>query len=89
MDFSSRVLRDESALDYMNKFPSDEEARENMIGLSVMATYGNNRIYRIDDIDLSQTAQSKFEYKDKGELKQISFENYFKEKYNKRITDKY
>jgi aubergine-like protein len=61
IDFTSRVLRKETALDFMNDYPNDEIASENMIGLSVMANYGNNRNYRIDGIDLSKTPLSKFD----------------------------
>lgn len=60
IDTSSRILRQETALDFMNNYKSDEEAKHYMIGLSVIAFYGNYRTYRIDDIDLNLTPQSIF-----------------------------
>ena len=47
-----------------------------MLGLTVIASYGNYRTYRIDDINFNLNPHSKFTTKD-GPVKFIHFSNYF------------
>lgn len=41
LDSCSKIVRDETALDFIKKAKSKEEIEENLVGFSVMASYGN------------------------------------------------
>jgi|NOAtaT_7_FD_contig_51_2137510_length_847_multi_3_in_0_out_0_1 hypothetical protein len=51
LDFASRVLRKENGLQYINQYKNKEEAKSKIEGRSLMANYGNYRMYRITEID--------------------------------------
>ena len=53
-----------------------------LLGTIVMTRY-NNKTYRIDDINWDMTPSDSFKYKDR----QITFAQYYTEKYNKSIRD--
>jgi len=84
IDFSSRILRSDSALYYINQTKSSQEARELLQGRSVVASYGNYRMYRVDDIDFNSNPSKTFT-NDKGE--KTSLAEYYKARYNIPITD--
>jgi len=42
IDFSSRVIRKETALDFFRSYKSLDQAREEMEGLHVISSYGNH-----------------------------------------------
>jgi len=51
LDFSSRILRNETVLNYIDKCKTEREADDALRGISVMCMYGNgNRIYKVDSI---------------------------------------
>ncbi len=68
IDFSSRVLRSETAFDFMrearSRFNDNASVKETVVGLSVIASYGNYRIYRIDDIRFDLSPRSTFDTPD-------------------------
>ncbi|KAL4438115.1 hypothetical protein ABPG74_016894 [Tetrahymena malaccensis] len=78
IDFASRILRNENALQYMNQH--QKENANKIVGQSVITKYNNFQIYLIDRIDLNKTPNSTFFYKQSN--KQISFAQYYKERYN-------
>lgn len=81
VDFSTRVLRNETLLDTMDKMNADEKRA--LIGCTILAAYGNYRTYCIEDIDYSKNPKSTF----KKDGKEISFRDYFKNNYSIKITD--
>jgi len=84
IDYSSKVLCKESVLEKICSFRNEGETRDYLIGRSVMATYGNNMLYKVMDIDFSMNPNSTFTAKD-GQT--ISFAKYFQVKYNCWIRD--
>lgn len=62
IDFASRIMRRESALEFINSYHTDEEANNAISGLSVFAPYDKQggRIYKIKSLDLKSTPQSTF-----------------------------
>lgn len=52
-----------------------EDVKHSMVGLSVLAAYGNCRIYKIDDIDFNLSPRNTFPLQDG---KTISFLDYYK-----------
>ena len=48
----------------LNKGRNVKDIQNEMVGLSVLAAYGNFRIYRIDDLDLKKSPLSKFALND-------------------------
>ncbi|XP_073413168.1 piwi-like protein 1 isoform X2 [Dendrobates tinctorius] len=90
IDVSHKVLRSETVLDVMYNLHSKLGAHafydvcsKELIGQIVLTKY-NNRTYRIDDIDWDFTPESTFKKSDGCE---ISFIDYYKNQYNKQITD--
>ncbi|KAM3131412.1 hypothetical protein pb186bvf_016484 [Paramecium bursaria] len=89
IDTASRVLREETALQMMedlglNKGRNVKDIQNEMIGLSVLAAYGNFRIYRIDDLEFKKNPQTKFALNDG---KEVTFVKYYKDKYNITIKN--
>ncbi|KAM3939929.1 piwi-like protein 1 [Leptodactylus fuscus] len=90
IDVSHKVLRSETVLDVMYNLHSQVGPRafhdacsKELIGQIVLTKY-NNRTYRIDDIHWDFTPESTFKKSDGSE---ISFIDYYKNQYNKQITD--
>ena len=84
IDFSSRILCSDNALYYINATKSSQEAREMLQGRSVVASYGNYRMYRVDDIDFNSDPMKTFT-DDKG--KTTSLADYYKARYNISVKD--
>nr|AZG02837.1 RNA-binding protein PiwiB [Platynereis dumerilii] len=91
VDVSHRLLRTETVYnlicDVTNKRRGGADMKTEIaravIGQSVLTRY-NNKTYRIDDIDWSQTPASTFSKDDKT---QISYMEYYKVQYGKTIED--
>ncbi|XP_073532235.1 piwi-like protein 1 [Phyllobates terribilis] len=90
IDVSHKVLRSETVLDVMYNLHSKigshafyDACSKELIGQIVLTKY-NNRTYRIDDINWDFTPESTFKKSDGSE---ISFIDYYKNQYNKQITD--
>ncbi|CAD8192080.1 unnamed protein product [Paramecium octaurelia] len=86
IDFASRVLRDQNALEFILSLNTRniQDIKNEMIGLSVLAAYGNCRIYKIDDIDFSLSPVHSFQLQDG---KSITYQEYYKQRYNIQIKD--
>lgn len=92
-DSSHRVLRSETAHHTIGEvfFRSKrfglnflDECRKKLIGCTVLTRY-NNKTYRIDDIDTTQTPLSTFKRHDGDE---ITYQEYFLTQWNQEINDK-
>ncbi|XP_046439550.1 piwi-like protein Siwi [Daphnia pulex] len=83
-----KFLRRDSALDIMDRIRrsgSDgikERITAELVGKIVMTGY-NNKTYRIDDVDFTQSASSTFHLR--KEDRDISYINYYKERYQQTI----
>ncbi|CAK67978.1 unnamed protein product (macronuclear) [Paramecium tetraurelia] len=86
IDFASRVLRDQTALQFMMSLNTRniQDIQNEMIGLSVLAAYGNCRIYKIDEIDFTVSPLHSFQLQDG---KSITYQEYYKQRYNIQIRD--
>ena len=84
IDFSSKILRNDSALAFIKKLPSKEAIAEEMLGRSVVASYGNCRMYQVDDVDFSKNPLSTF-IDAKGNT--ISYCEYYLRAYEIKIRD--
>lgn len=56
VDYASRILRKETALEFMDK-------KNEIVGESVITDYNNYQIYKIDRVDTTKTPQSTFLYR--------------------------
>jgi len=85
IDFSSKIVRSDSALFYINEFCTNSaQVRDMLEGRTVVASYGNYRMWRIDEVDFQRNPRTgTFTEKDK----KISVVDYFKTKYNITIKD--
>ncbi|KAL4483007.1 hypothetical protein ABPG74_019033 [Tetrahymena malaccensis] len=78
IDYCSRIIRKETALEYLSY--SDQ-----ISGLSVITKYNNYQIYLIDRVDYNKKPTSTF--LNKRTNIQISFAQYYLERYNIKIKD--
>jgi aubergine-like protein len=83
IDFSSRIVRMDSVLEYSKHFKITEDFLYDIVGRSVVAYYGNFRMYRVTAIDYKQTPLSKFKTEDG---KEITFVDYYKKQYGIKIN---
>jgi len=84
IDFSSKILRTDSALFYIRECKSSREAKEMLEGRTVVSSYGNYRMWRIDEVDFARNPRTAtFLENDK----KISVADYFKKRYNITIQD--
>ncbi len=81
IDVVSRIVREDNVLADIEKAGSSQKARELLKGKSVMAVYGNYKMWRIDDVDFTRNPRTKFLQNGK----EISLEKYFKEKYGIKV----
>ena len=90
VDYSSRILRQESVYDFFRSRKSGNEAglqenlKEEIVGKSVLARYGNKRTYVVNDIDFTL---SPAKYTFDGPSGKTTVMNYFKTKYLIAIKD--
>lgn len=80
VDVSTRVLRNENFADTLKY---EKNGFEQYIGRSVIADYGNYRIYTIEDILTKETPETKFDCSGK----QVTFREYFKIQYGIEIKN--
>lgn len=73
-DYASRILRQQTALDFYNL------NKEKIIGESVITKYNNFQTYKVDRVDTSKTPKSTFLWSKTN--MQISFAEYYKQRYN-------
>lgn len=89
IDSVSKVLRKDTAIEAIyeikNNCKHDWESRvkKDLVGQSVNTKY-NKQIYRIDDIDFTQSPRSTFQMEDG---KSVSYVEYYKTKYQFDVTD--
>lgn len=89
IDSVSKVLRKDNALEAIHeiqssaKFDWESKVKRELVGQSVNTKY-NKQIYRIDDIDFSQSPKSTFTMEDG---KSISYVDYYRGKYKFDVTD--
>lgn len=93
IDLVSKVLRKDSALNAIENISNRlsrnqnkliETVKHQFIGSSVYTPYNNDKLYIISDVDFQKNPTDTFLY----DGKEISFIQYFKDKYGKNITDK-
>ena len=84
VDVGSRILQTNNFLEHLFKVSRDEWHQ--LTGRVLMATYGNNRTYRIDGIDSKLSPMSTF-YNQKREGK-ISYLEYYQEAHGIKILKK-
>lgn len=82
-----KVIRTETAYDVLRtclkeETNAKEKFKRQIIGAVVLTAY-NNKTYRVDDVDFSKNASSKFQFKDMEK----SFMQYYAERYNITISD--
>ncbi|CAI6359066.1 unnamed protein product [Macrosiphum euphorbiae] len=88
-DISTKVMRQETVLDFLNQCAADRKINKDwminfkmgVVGTTVMTSY-NNETYRIDDIDENADPTSQFSKKDGTKMTYIQ---YYKEKWNLTI----
>ena len=90
-EVTHKVLRTDTVLDQLKQYersPHFHAAAEKALLGQVVITRYNNKSYRIEDIDWSQTASSTFEVTwKKGETKTESYVQYYEKKYDKKLRD--
>lgn len=88
IDLVHKVCTNKRVFDLMSdiryKFSHDYEMKikEALVGSSVMTIY-NREIYRIDDVDFEKNPS--YEFTNRKDKKPISFQKYYKDKYNVEI----
>lgn len=88
-ELTHKVMRTDTCYDLFEKCINQrgnyqDIYKREVIGAIVMTTYGNNKMYTVNDVDFSMTPESTFETK-KGP---ITFMQYFRDRYNVTIKDK-
>lgn len=80
VDYSTRIIRDHNLMEdlifYEVDLKNKEAVLDAVVGKSFMANYGNNRIYRCDDVAFDVNITSPFPDK-----KYKNYEEYFMERY--------
>ncbi|CAD8170790.1 unnamed protein product [Paramecium pentaurelia] len=85
IDYASRVLSTETALSFIRSFNQNiGEIKDQVEGKSVLATYGNYRLYKISAVDFKKNPNSTFQLDDG---KQITYAQYYQERYKIKIND--
>jgi aubergine-like protein len=91
VDVAFRVVRTDSLLDYMNQVRDKaeqknkdwQEALEDAVVGSTVVTRYNQKTYRVERIDFSMSPETTFD----REGTQVSYSQYYKEKYQENIND--
>ncbi|KAH8403084.1 hypothetical protein KR222_004302, partial [Zaprionus bogoriensis] len=86
-EITHKVMRTETVYDILRRGSQNpgrhqEEFRVNVLGLIVLTDY-NNKTYRINDVDFTQSPRATFNCKGRD----VSFVEYYLTKYNIRIRD--
>lgn len=88
IETTNKVIRKDTLLATLNKMKSKspDDIQKELKGMSVATTYGTNKHqYRIESINFDKTCHDKFELT--KEKREVTFAEYFKEKYEAKITD--
>lgn len=88
-EMSCKVMRTETLLEIMQEVYREsrnfkQEFLNRVLGMTVLTDY-NNKTYRIDDVNFDENPMSTFASK-RGET-QISYQQYYRDKYNITIRD--
>lgn len=86
-DMKFKIMRIDNVYDMLLECQSAnvrQEFQSKIIGSIVLTSY-NNKTYRIDDVDFNSTPSSTFSKRDGS---QISYIDYYKERYNIKIQVK-
>jgi aubergine-like protein len=89
IDSVSKVLRKDTAIEAILEIKNasrhdwESKVKKELIGQSVNTKY-NKQIYKIDDVDFTQSPKSKFVMEDG---KDISYIEYYQNKYQMQVTD--
>ena len=89
VDICHKVIRTDTVLDLINEIKSKargdprEEIKKTLLNTTVMTTY-NKRTYKVDDIDFDVSLKDTFSQEDGSS---ITYQDYFRKKYGKSITD--
>ncbi|OMJ75996.1 hypothetical protein SteCoe_24758 [Stentor coeruleus] len=85
LDFSSKIIRDTTALQYIEEIKNntrggnlEQIVNSEMVGMIVMAKYGNFKCYRIERVVLNENATGTFPTREGP----ISYSDYFKKRYD-------
>ena len=85
LDFSSKIIRDTTALMHIEEITKNSRGgnleqviNNEMIGMIVMAKYGNFKCYRIDRVIMNESPAITFPTKEGS----ISYVDYYKKRYN-------
>ncbi|XP_039962265.1 protein piwi [Bactrocera tryoni] len=86
-EIAHKVMRTETVYDILKRCTEtardfEEDFRRNVLGLTVLTDY-NNKTYRINDVDFSKNPTKTFKCKEK----EVSFIDYYYQKYHIRIRD--
>ena len=85
IDFSSRILRKDNMYDFIRELRSKRKNKQfiqkKVKGRSVIASYGNYRFYRIQDIDFTKDPRSRVEGM------KLDFLTYYRKNYAIKIRD--
>jgi aubergine-like protein len=91
VDYASRILREDSVYSYIRQKERDcgdtlkEVLKEELVGRSVLARYGNKRTYVVSDIAFNTSPRTGVFQTPEGSL---SVDEYFQKKYLLHIKDK-
>jgi len=84
IDFSSKILRSDSALFYIKEARSNEEIENIFVGKSVVASYGNYRMWRVDAVDFKRNPRSMVTVNGNQKMK---LADYYLDKYGIKIQE--
>jgi aubergine len=87
---SHLFVRSESALDVITNYGSDpDKIKCHLVGKTVLTSYNENRVFQVKSVQFDMSPRSKFKWFDKTTEKysEISFEEYYKQRYGIQIED--
>lgn len=83
VDYSTKIVRSRNIMQELVQndidFNDRESVKEYCVGMLVMASYGNNRVYRIDDVDFGSSVSDPF-----PNTSYRNYEDYFAKRYKTR-----
>ena len=93
LDIVHKVLRTQTVLSIINEVKERtrhgdpiEAIKKAIIGATIMTSY-NKRTYKVDEVDFNVSPLDTFTVEEKEETKETSYIDYFKTKYDAKITD--
>jgi len=84
IDFSSKILRSDNVLSSIQKARSDYEIERLLVGKSVITSYGNFRMWRVDRVDFKRTPGTEKTWI--GD-RQVRLVDYYMDKYKIKIQN--